>query len=555
MEAFTKRGGIGVGKKVLTLVFLGLLMILTACGFSKETSGSKQPEGEKEGENAQPKVLHVVAEDNISSLDQAVGHDSTSNVAMFNSMESLYSLGKDGNPELTGATEHNVSEDGLTHTFKIRDTKWSNGDPVTAFDYEYTLKRAFDVTSFHLHIYKTAKILNADEILEGQLPAEEFGVKALDEKTLEIKLSGANPLFSKHLTSTAFLPVNQKYVEEQGSKYGTESNLVVYNGAFLIEDWVQDQGWTFVKNPDYWNADQVKIDKVVVKIVKEESTAVNLYDTDKVDVISISAANIDKYKNDTGYQTIATSGIKFIRFNHTHEALKNVNIRKALDMSWDKEALVDVILKNGSQAAYYLVPDTAKKASGETFRSLSKDFKVSKEEAVELWKTGLSEIGNQKIELTVLAYDDTESRATAEYIQNQWQSNLPGLEVKILVQPKAQAQELEKSGKYEVSLSGAGMLTTDPSNYLRMFLTGDNFNRMDYSNEKYDELFELASSELDEDKRFDLLLEAERILIEDDAAFGSMYQNANAIVHKEHVKDVVHNATIPQFTYKWAYIE
>jgi oligopeptide transport system substrate-binding protein len=545
---------------ILTVLFISSL--LSACNFSGSTeTTSENTNNNNSNENTNnetetPKqVLNVIEEDEIASLDIVKAHDTVSGVVIANTMEGLYSIHKDTHePILAGASDHKVSDDGLVHTFTITDNVWSNGDPVTAHDYEYSWKRTFEQVGYYTYSFANAKILNAAEIMEGTKSPDELGIKAIDDKTLEITLAGPSPLLNYSLAFTAFFPVNQAFVESVGDEFGSEFNKALYNGAFVLTDWKHDQGWTYKKNPDYRDAGSVKLEEIHVNVVKEESTAVNLYESGDVDQIEITAAFIDKYKSDPYYSAQVTAGLKFLRFNHGHEALKNENIRRALDMAWEKQPLTDVILKNGSVPTYFLVPDIAKAPSGESFRSLNGDFTGTLDEAKEYFNQGLEELGTDSIEVNLLAADETNSKATAEYLKNQWETNLEGITVNIVVQPFQRRLELEKAIEYDISLSSYVPSSADPLNYLDMWVTGKSFNRMGYSNPQYDELVNNAWNETNEEKRYEMMLEAEKILF-DDAAIGPMYQDATAIIKKPYVKDVIHHPTLPQYDYKFAYIE
>ncbi|MBP3039866.1 peptide ABC transporter substrate-binding protein [Bacillaceae bacterium Marseille-Q3522] len=533
-------------------MFLCFCLILTACNFT----GSDET-GTDEGTNSEgqkdKQILNLIATEELASLDILKEHGVLTVIA--NSMEGLYAIGKDHQPILAGASDHKVSEDGLVHTFTIRDNKWSNGDPVTAYDYEYSWKRTFREVGYYNYSFADAKILNAQEIMDGTKSPDELGVKAEDEKTLVVTLSEPNPLLNFSMAFSAYFPVNQKFVESVGEDYGQEYDKVLYNGPFVLSDWKHEQGWQFKKNPDYWDADNVNLEEVNVSIVKEESTAVNLYESSKVDAVEISSSFIDRYKEDPNYSTSPTASIRFLRFNHKHEVLSNGNIRRALSFGWDKQALTDVILKNGSVSTYFLVPDIPKLPSGDSFRSLNGDFSGTLEEAQEYWQQGLTELGIESVEVGLLTADETDDKATAEYLKEQWESNFEGLTVNIVLQPFQSRLELEKAIDYDISMSSYTPSTADPLNYLRMWRTGASFNRMDYSNTAYDELVSKAESELDEVKRYEMLAEAERILFEEDAAIIPMYQVSSAIIQRSYVKDLIYHPTIPRYDLRWGYIE
>lgn len=535
------------------LISFIMFIILAACNFSGPDDAEEDPEESSPGTDGSEQVLNLSTTSEIASMDILEEHGVLTVIA--NTREGLYFIDKDHQPALAGAKDHQISEDGLVHTFTLRDNVWSNGDPVTAYDYEYSWKRTQEEVGYYAYSFANANILNAQEIMDGEMDPDELGIQAIDEKTLIVTLSEPNPLLDLSLAFPAFGPVNEAFVESAGDDYGQEYDKVLANGPFILSDWKHGQGWQLKKNEDYWNADKVTLEEVNVSVVKEESTAVNLYESGEVDLVTLSSSFIDKYQDDENFTSEDTATIRFLRFNHNHEALSDVNIRRALDMGWDKEALTEVILKDGSVPMDYLVPGIAKGPTGETFRELNGDFAGSIEEAKEYWETGLDDLGKSSLELGLLTADDTDDKATAEYLKDQWEENFAGLTVNIVLQPFQSRLDMEKAIDYDISMSTYTPSAPDPQNYLNMWETDANFNRMDYSNDAYDALVQAGKNEINEEKRYDVLLEAEQILFEDDAAIGPMYQEARAMVKQPYVKDLIFHPTIPEYDLRWAYIE
>lgn len=543
---------------------IGLVVFLVGCNFTSSTDDKKEDKPKEETEKkesdskdsepsgATEQVLNLTISEELGSMDILKEHGVLTPIA--NTLEGLYSIGQDQQPMLTGAESHDESDDGLVHTFKIRDNVWSNGDPVTAEDYVYSWRRTLEEVGYYAYMFGDSKVLNAKDIEEGNKPVEELGIEAVDEKTLVITLEEPYPLFKYSLAFPALGPVNKTMVESAGDQYGQAADKVVYNGPFILSDWKPSQGWTYKKNPDYWDAANVKLEEVNVSIVKEESTAVNLYESGEIDVVEISSAFIDRYSSDPNYFSEPKAGIRFMRFNHNHDLLSNVKARRAIDNAWEKEPLTDVILKNGSIASYFLVPDIPITPSGETYREVNGDFKVSLEEAQSLWKEAMDETGLDKVELDMLTADETDDKATAEYLKDQLEKNLEGLTVNIVLQPFQNRLDLEKAIDYDLSLSSYTPSIADPQNYLSMWREGDSFNRMDYVNKEFDEMVNTARSTIDEEERYDLMLEAEKLLFED-AAIAPMFQQARAVVMDPKVKDLYFFATIPDYDLRWAYIE
>lgn len=252
----------------------------------------------------------------IPTLDASKVSNTESSMVIGNTMEALYRMDKEGNVEPGVALNHKVSEDGLTYTFNLRkDSKWSNGDTVTAKDFEYSWKRTIDQKTGSEYAWIMYDIAGAEAAnLKGE-SLDKVGVKALDDYTLEVKLTRPVPYFDKLVSFTSFFPQNQKVVEEQGDKYGTTAESVVYNGPFVLSSWKMEDQYTMTKNSDYWDASTVKLDKINFKIVKDANTEVNLYEGGELDQCSLTSEFVAKYKEDPNFQTTEDGGIFYLMLN------------------------------------------------------------------------------------------------------------------------------------------------------------------------------------------------------------------------------------------------
>ncbi|MEC2055860.1 peptide ABC transporter substrate-binding protein [Peribacillus psychrosaccharolyticus] len=539
----------------LFMLFTLVGLVLTGCNFSssKDTT-SENDENSKTTKAKQ--VLNMVEASEIPTMDSSLAHDNVSFTVLSNVNEGLYRLGKASEPELAMAKDDQVSEDGLVHTYTIRDANWSNGDPVTAADFVFAWQRVFKETGQYGSMFETANILNASEIVTGEKQADTLGVKALDEKTLEVTLTTPNALLGQLLTFPTFLPQNQKFVESQGEKYALEADNLLYNGPFILSEWKHDASWKYQKNTKYWDADTVKLDEVNVFVVKEAATQLNLYDTNKVDSINLSSASVDQYKDDKDFITLADSEIFFLRFNHNHKALGNKNIRRAIDMSWDKQAHVDRILNNGSLALYGLVPKNfSTSPTGKDFRELNGELNHGDiKEAQAYLAKGLKEIGQDSVDITLTVSAVEGNDKTAEYLKNQLEKNLPQVKIKLKLVPVEQRYELESALEYEMVISAWGPDYIDPMTYIGMWVTKGSANRMDYSNPKYDALVKNISSEEDTTKRYEMMLEAEKMLFED-AAIAPLYQRGLAVLQRSTINGLVRHPSGPDFSFKWTEID
>ncbi|MCH4827658.1 MAG: peptide ABC transporter substrate-binding protein [Planococcus sp. (in: firmicutes)] len=541
-------------KTQIFMVMIAFVLFLAGCNFNSSDSSNEESGGSEEDAG---QVLNISTTADIPTLDSTKAHDGIAFTVLNNVNEGLYRQDENHEPIEALVTEHTENEDKTVHTFTLRDSNWTNGEPVTAQDFEYAWKRVMKDASPYSFMFVTAGIKNAEAIMNEEMDAEELGVKAIDEKTLEVTLEAANPLFQSLMTFPTFLPQNQKFVEEQGDQYALEAENILFNGPFTLVDWTHDQGWKYEKNEDYWDADTVKLDAINAYVVKDPAAGINLYETNKVDRIVLSSEAVDQNKDDENFETILEPEVFFLRFNHNHPVLGNENIRKAVNMAIDKESLTEVILKDGSTALNGVVPKGFfKSPAGEDFRDLNGDFNTGTvEEAQKLWEQGLKETGVTDVTVSINIADSEDHKKVAEYIQAQLKDNLPGFNLDIKAVPFAQRLEIEKAIEYDLSLSSWGPDYSDPMTYLDMWLEGGSANRMDYSNEKIQELVASARTETDLEKRYQMLLDIEKVLLEEDAAIAPLYQGGTAVLMRSKIKNLLVHPTGASFSYKWVTIE
>jgi oligopeptide transport system substrate-binding protein len=544
-----------------TLIFASLVLLAGCYGGenAEKTDKEDDTEGEIKGEEKVEKsVLHLAVAGEIPTLKSNGALDGLSQTMMQNIFEGLFRV--DANDEIIeGIVDtYDVSEDGKQYTFHLReDAVWSNGDSTTAQDFIYAWKKALHPESISPHAYLMSAVKGAENIQnpdhEMYGKVDELGVTAPDEFTLVVEMENTVPYFTELLANPVFYPQNEKFSEEQKDQYALEPENLVFNGPFTLDSWEHDQKWTLKKNPEYWNADNVNVDEINFKVAKDTSTEVNLYETDTIDVANLSSEFVDVYKDHDEYTTSLKSEVYFLRMNQKNKYLSNANIRKAIDMGWDKEQAADAILKNGSKAAYWLVfPGFVQSPDGEEFRERFGDLnKGTPEEAKELWNKGLAELGVKEIALDLLSYDDGQRKSVAEYMKNQLEKNLSGLKITINQQPNKQKLALEDALNYDLSHSGWRNDVADPVEFLSVFLSDGAYNWQNFKNEQFDKNVKKAMVDFsDIDKRFAELQEAEDILIGQEAAISPMYQAGSARLIKPYVKGFTAHSN-STYSYQW----
>ncbi|MBY0099134.1 peptide ABC transporter substrate-binding protein [Mesobacillus maritimus] len=547
------------------LLFLAMGLVLSlglvACSGDEPASNEGSEDEGKTEEKAGEKVLSFTNPEAIPSMDPSLATDESSFVFLAATTEGLYRLDEETQPSDGIATGHEVSEDGLTWTFTLReDAVWSNGDPVTAHDFVYSWQRAVnpDTGSEYGPYMMNGVIKNATAVSTGEKPVEELGVKADGDFKLVVELENPTPYFETLTTFGTFLPLNQKFVEEQGDKFALSADSLLSNGPYTMTNWDStSNSWELEKNEDYWDAETVQMDKLNFEVVKDPQTALALYEEGTVQRIDLTSDLVDQYSTDEDYQVSADTFVYFLKFNQeSNDALANKNIRAALSRAFDKEALVGEILNNGSIVANGLVPKdfTPMPETGEDFRAVSGDLSAyDLEAAKEFWAKGLKEIGKDSVELEFLADDDETTKTLVQYVANQLSTNLEGLKVNIKQVPKKQRLDLDDSMQYELQLTRWGPDFLDPFTYMNLFTTDSGNNWTGYSSETYDKLvFDTASTlATDNVARYNNFLEAEKVLFED-AVIAPVYQASRAQLVSPTVEGVFVNPFGATYEYKWA---
>ncbi|WP_028976110.1 peptide ABC transporter substrate-binding protein [Sporolactobacillus terrae] len=528
---------------VLSFV-LALSLVLSACGSSSSSDSNKKSGGS--GKLASKQEFSYSEMSDIPSLNWSQVTDTTSSTVLGMVNAGLMRMDEKmvAQPDMA-AEAPKISADKKTYTFKIRDdAKWSDGTPVTADDFVYAWQTmvASKTASQYAFIFPAVNIKNAAQIEDKKNKlfdkVDQLGVKALDDKTLEVKLDKPTPYFVSSLANVAFFPAKKEFVEKQGKKYGQEANTILFNGPFKLSSWKHGEGWTYVKNKDYWDAKHTYLNKVNVKVVKDTATQVSLYKTGKTDMTHLDAQFVDEFKSQKDQYHNALLAVNFwVRFNQkTVPEFKDVNVRKAFSMSVDRDNLAKVLLNNGSIGVNYAIPKGfAKDQDGKDYRDkYPNGFNATnKAEAKKLWKKS----GVKKLNLEFLTSDVDTSVKMAEYIANQITSNLPGVKITINKQPWSQFLKLDTAGDYQMNTSGWSPDYLDPMTFLDLFTSDSVYNPFGYSDKEYDKLIEDASNLGDKPaERFAKLQEAERVLIEKDQAVAPTYQKGAAYVTKPYVK-------------------
>ncbi|MGZ0051020.1 peptide ABC transporter substrate-binding protein [Brevibacillus gelatini] len=513
---------------------------LAGCGGNQAAPADNNTAGnntETTAPAAGPKVLKLNLHSEPPTADPGIAEDTTSGTIILATFEGLTRVGKDNKVQEAAAESYTVSEDGKKYTFKIRDAKWSNGDPVTAKDFEFAWKRALNPKTASNYAYQLYYVKGAEAYNKGTGKVEDVGVRALDDKTLEVELENPTPFFLELVAFRTYFPVHQKTVEAN-DKWASDAKTIVGNGPFKMETWEHKSKLVVVKNENYWDKDNVKLDKIEFSMVEDENTELSMFENGELDwagapTSALPTDAIPALKDSGKMITQPIAGTYFYRFNTEKAPFNNVKIRKAFAYAIDRQSLIDNILQAGQlPATGYVPPSMSVKADG-----YFKDNDI--ETAKKMLEEGMKEAGISKLPTLTLSYNTSEAhKKIAEAIQDQWKKNL-GVDVKLENKEWKVYLDDVHQGKYQVARAGWLGDFNDPINFLEMFKDKDGGNNdTRWENPKYKELLNQSALETDPDKRKAILAEAEQILM-DEMPIMPIYYYTQSWVKNDKVDGVI----------------
>jgi len=531
-------------KKILaSLLALSMItsVILVGCGKGEEKGAGTATNGEADAEQ----YLNMLLQSEPKTIDQSKSSDSYSSQILANCQESLTRIVQDENGkdkiEKGIAESWETSDDKLTWTFKLRDAKWSDGKPVTAEQFVYGITRTLDQNTASPYAFLLYPIANAVEFNSGKAKAKDLGVKAIDEKTVEFTLASPCAYFLDLTYFKVMQPQREDIVKEHGDKYGSEANSMVYCGPFMISEWVHNNKVEFVKNPEYWDAENVKLDKVTMKIIKEESARMNELLNGSLDMATVVKPEwIEKfdstgeYESKKGYDGSTT----YTFFNLKDKLFSNAKVRKAFIVAEDRENKIKTLRKGLGEPALGFVPKSVQ-IGGEEYRTKVNELPVQKlmdenTDPKALLIEGMKELGlgEDPSKITISYLQSGTDAVAKEYAEFQQQVYTKKLGINVKVDFVEWAQFQERTDNFDYQVAGMALWTSTAG----VVPTG-------WSNSKYDELITKAGKSDDPNERAELFKEAERILLyEDGVVSPEAWRFKNTYVRK-----YVKNYTAPLF--------
>lgn len=522
--------------KKLTALLLSVMMLL-ACAFSATAESAD--------------YLGVMLGTNVMSLDTNLATDGDSFEVIADCIDGLMQMDAEGAAVPALAESYDLSDDGLTYTFHLRDAKWSNGTPVTANDFVFAWRRIAQLAGEYAYMLdEIGNIKGAAEIISGQeSDLTTLGVNAADDKTLVVELNVPVSFFPSLMYFPTFYPINEAFYNSLADgTYGTSPETFLSCGAFLLERYTPGTAdLSLKKNPDYWDADRVKLAGLKYQVVGSSDNALTAFRNGTLDVVMVSGNQVDAAKKDAELsKKLKVTGagyMWYLTFSQTEKnaqggMLANKNLRLAISNAIDRDNLVDNYVMDGSLATYTAVPPqfAASATTGEDFSADQNAFAdyigYNPDKAAEYFETAKSELGTDTFTFTMI-YGNNEGdevQKVAQAIKEDVEAALPGLTINLQSMTKAERLDKMQEDNYDVALTRWGPDYADPMTYLGMWVTNNSNNYGFWSNAEYDQLIADCTTGAyitDYDARWEAMFKAETLVLQE-AVIAPLYTKAQA---------------------------
>ncbi|WP_061993883.1 peptide ABC transporter substrate-binding protein [Clostridium sp. ATCC 25772] len=520
-------------KKILAALLtlsLTMSMVFTGCGNAGKSTGDAAEDGKENIDKEQ--YVNLILVDEPKTIDQSKSTDLYSSQVLTNVNEALTRLtvDEDGKDKVieAGAESWEKSEDGLKWTFKLRDMKWSDGQPVTAEQYVYGITRTLNPEVASPYAFLLYPIKNAQAYNGGKAKLEDVGIKKIDDKTLEFTLENPCSYFLDLTYFKVMQPQRQDIVEKFGDKYGTDANTMVFCGPFVIKEWVHNNKVELEKNPEYWDAENVKLEKATMKIIKDENARMNEIYNGSLDLCTVTKpewiGKLDKmeaFEVKKSYDGSTT----YTMFNTNDKYFKNKKIRKAYAIAKDREGSCSTLYRDLAEPATAWCPPAVKIGDVE-FREKIKfnaldEIKKENSDPKALLIEGLKEEGlDPDPSKHTFKYLESGTSATHKQFAEFEQQNVKealGVNVTVDYVDWPIFQDRTKQLDFQIASQAWGGDYNDPMTFFDMWMSTAGIVPTGWKSEKYDELIKKTTETMDTEERAKLFAEAEKLLLVDDA--------------------------------------
>lgn len=466
--------------------------------------------------------------------------------------ENLVTLDDDDNTVPGAAESWDYDEDTLTYTFHLRkDGVWTNGDPVTAKDFEFAWSQALNPDVASDYAYFLYFIKNAEKYFNGEVTWDEVGVKVVDDYTLEVTMEQPTPYALFLFSFGTLAPINQRFYEAVGADlYSTEAQYFCTNGPFALTEWSHNDKIVMQKNDAWHGAADVEVEEIDWKIITDANAALSSFLAGDLDMVGLGTGELIKQATAAGatIQSYTDGTAFYIYFNNNDQYLSNVNLRRALFNAIDEQKEIDTVWQNDNEPMTSFTAPGVSATDGTSFAGKVGELYApsrDQEKAKEYLATALSELGctvdELSAHLSIDCGDSATSIAEASFYQEQWRQVL-GIEVTVNSMITKQGSQNRKTGNYVMSITGWGPDYNDPNTFLDLWVTDGGNNQTGFSNERYDELIDLAAKETDLEKRESYFIECEQI-IADQLPIGPAFWRAPSYACSDKIKGGMHRST------------
>ena len=527
--------------KKMALVLAAVLasgMVLTACGGSG--NGAKETTGNQASTTTTTTTggldLAVQIGPDPETVDPALNTAIDASNVILHAFETLLTFDENNDIVPGQAESFDVSDDGLTYTFHLRDgLKWSDGSDFTAEDFVYSWKRLADpMTAAPYAADMLSMVKGYDEAAAGDIDA--LGVSAPDAKTLVVELSSPCVYFDKIITHASMAPVKKDVVDANGDQWALAPETYISNGPLKMIEWVPGSHMTFAKNENYWNADKVTLNSLKFVLMEDSNAAYSAYQTGEVQMIKdIPTEEIPSLQDSPDYHLDPRLATSYTIFNTQKAPFDDAKVRMALNLAVDREYVANTLMIGTvAPATNFVGPGISDAEAGSSFEEVTRKnnggdfFNVNNYEAdLEKAKELLAEAGYPNGEgfpiIEYMTNDAGYNKPVAEYLQSAWKDL--GITMDIKIVEWSTFTPTRRAGDFEICRGGWVYDYDDPSNMLNLLASTSGNNDGKYSNPEVDKLLEEARSTADKAEHYEKLHAAENLIMEDAAVSPLVYSS------------------------------
>ena len=524
-----------MAKKLITLMLSACMVLsLVACG-SEATTESTNTDNSSNTQNEvvadAEKVLSVQIGPDPETIDPALNSASDGGCMILHSFECLLVVDESGNLAPGQAESWEISEDGLTWTFHLRDgLKWSDGSALTANDFVYSWKRVCDPMVAAPYAETVLGMVKGyEDAIAGNLDA--LAVTATDDKTLVVELAAPCSFFGSLAAFATLSPVQQATIDANGEAWAIAPETYVSNGSFYVTEWVPGSHITMSKNPNYWNADAIKLDKIKFNLMEDSNASYGAYQTGEVLLIKdVPTEEIPSLQGNPEFYVEPILGTYYVSLNLEREAFADAKVRQALSLAIDREYVAGTLMQGTYSAAYNFMGPGWIDAEGEFFDNanggttyISSDYEANLAKAKELMAEAGYPNGEGYPAITYVSNDSGYHKVVAEYLQQAWGEL--GITLNVEMVEWSSFTPMRRNGEYDVARNGWVGDYSDPSNMLDLLYSTNGNNDGKANNAEFDAAMDLSRTTLDTAERFAALHEAEDILMEETLCIPIAYYN------------------------------